>query len=163
MPIATLQADPDAPRPVNPAFEDPANWTTIAMRDDGTGGDAVAGDSIYSANVPGQINRSLVRYRITVADTFGASVRVPYADDESLNFAYYVYDGVPAYQGFSSEVLELSAGLQLDHAPGDMCQALAHSPGPCAGDQISQFLGGGENPAVRRELGRRDGLRRLRL
>ena len=151
VPIATLQSNPDAPRPVNPAFEDPANWTTIAMRDDGTNGDAVAGDSIYSANVPGQINRTLVRYRITVADTFGASVRVPYADDDSLNFAYYVYDGVPAYQGpsggFSSEVLNSLPVYSLITRSGDMCQALAHSPGPCAADQISQFLGGGENPA----------------
>ena len=87
-PHSTLLADPNGPRTPNPAYSDPANWAAVAMLDDGTGGDAVAGDEIYSATLPAQINRALVRYRITVADTPGASVRVPYEDDPSLNFAY---------------------------------------------------------------------------
>ncbi|MDP6544998.1 MAG: lamin tail domain-containing protein, partial [Phycisphaerae bacterium] len=92
-----LMADPDQPRAENPAFEDPANWTTVAMADNATGGDATAGDDIYTAVIPGRINRTLVRYRITVTDSFGQSARAPYSDDPSLNFAYYVYDGVPDY------------------------------------------------------------------
>lgn len=98
VPLAQLLADANTPRPPNPAFEDPANWTTIPMVDDGMGTDLEAGDDVYSALVPGQVNRSLVRYRITVRDTLGASVRVPYADDPSLNFAYFVYNGVPEYR-----------------------------------------------------------------
>ena len=94
---SVLLADPNGPRDENPAYNDPANWTTITMRDDGTEGDEVAGDSIYTATIPAQANRTLVRYRITVADALGESVRVPYADDPSLNFAYYVYDGVPDF------------------------------------------------------------------
>ena len=96
-PHSTLLSNPNGPRDPNPAYDDPANWTTLAMADDGTGGDAIAGDDVYSATVPAQVNRALVRYRITVEDTPGASVRVPYADDPSLNFAYYVYDGVPDF------------------------------------------------------------------
>src|SRR6185295_16488463 len=46
-----------------------------------------------------QQHRRLIRYRITVADTLGASVRVPYADDPQPNFAYFVYDGAPAWSG----------------------------------------------------------------
>lgn len=78
-----------------------ASWTTIAMQDDGQGGDAVAGDSIYTGTVPSavQIHRRLIRYRITVTDTLGASVRVPYADDPQPNFAYFVYDDLPAWTG----------------------------------------------------------------
>ena len=94
---AQVIANPSVPRPPNPAFEDPANWTALTMVDDGTAGDTSAGDGLFTAVIPGQINRTLVRYRITAADTGGTSVRVPYADDPSLNFAAFVYDGVPDY------------------------------------------------------------------
>jgi hypothetical protein len=74
-------------------------WTTLAMHDDGLNGDAVAGDSVYSAIIPAsvQVHRRLIRYRITAADALGASIRGPYADDPQPNFAYFVYDGVPDY------------------------------------------------------------------
>jgi hypothetical protein len=67
------------------------------MFDNGTNGDAVAADGIYAAVIPAQPHRTLVRYRISAADLPGTSIRVPYADDESLNFAYFVYNGVPDY------------------------------------------------------------------
>jgi len=110
LPHATLLANPGAPRPANPAFEDPANWTTIPMTDDGTGGDLTAGDGVYSATIPGQINRTLVRYRITASDSLGASVRVPYPDDKSLNFAAFVYNGVPPYRTTRASVHPEGAG-----------------------------------------------------
>ncbi len=85
----------------NPAYEDPANWTDLAMYDDGAGGDVYAGDDIYSVEMPAglQTHRRLIRYRITVEDAGGRSVRVPYNDDPQPNFAYFVYDGVPAWSG----------------------------------------------------------------
>jgi hypothetical protein len=84
--------------------KDPAystNWTPLAMVDDGTGGDAAAGDGIFSVSLPGdhQTHRRLVRYRIAAADTLGRSVQTPYADDGSPNFAYFCYNGVPAWTG----------------------------------------------------------------
>lgn len=94
---AQVTANPSVPRTPNPAFENPANWTTLEMLDNGSGGDVLANDAVYTAVLPGQLNRSLVRYRITAADTGGNSVQVPYADDASLNFAAYVYNGVPDY------------------------------------------------------------------
>lgn len=90
--------DPDPSRPRNPAFEDPANWTTLRMVDDGSSGDELAGDDTYTVTLPAQDNRTLVRYRLTVADAFGRSTNVPYSDDPSLNFACFVYDGVPGYE-----------------------------------------------------------------
>ncbi|WP_172992225.1 lamin tail domain-containing protein [Lacipirellula parvula] len=74
-------------------------WTIVTMTDDGLNGDAVAGDGVYSVTLPGslQVNRRLVRYRVTATDTLDASVRGPYADDPQPNFAYFVYDGVPNY------------------------------------------------------------------
>lgn len=83
------------------AYEMPANWIDLVMSDDGVNGDAVAGDLTWSVTVPPslQVHRRLVRYRITVEDGRRNVVRVPYADDEQPNFAYFVYDGVPAWTG----------------------------------------------------------------
>ena len=88
------------------AHEDAAyqtGWADLAMVDDGTGGDAAAGDDIYTVVIPGaiQTNRRLVRYRITATDASPAALSrtAPYAEDEAGNFAYYVYDGVPDWTG----------------------------------------------------------------
>ncbi|MFO8013188.1 MAG: lamin tail domain-containing protein, partial [Phycisphaerae bacterium] len=103
----------------DPRYDDPAYWTTVPMYDDGTHGDAEAGDADYTAVIPAavQTNRRLVRYRVTAADGLGASVTAPYADDPQPNFAYYVYAGAPAWTGsarpgtepaveYSSDLLE---------------------------------------------------------
>ncbi|MGJ8696892.1 MAG: lamin tail domain-containing protein [Verrucomicrobiaceae bacterium] len=85
----------------DPRFEDPSEWTSLPMSDDGNGGDALASDSIYSVTLPAalQTHRRLIRYRISVSDTPGAGIRVPYADDPQPNFAYFVYDGTPDWTG----------------------------------------------------------------
>lgn len=78
-----------------------AGWTTVAMFDDGTNGDVVAGDYVYTAVLPGalQVHRRLVRYKISFADALANAQSVPYADDEQPNFAYFTYAGVPAWTG----------------------------------------------------------------
>jgi hypothetical protein len=83
----------------DPAYQD--NWTAVTMNDTGVNGDEFAGDSIYSVELPAslQVHRRLIRYRITATDTTGSTVTVPYADDPQPNFAYFVYDGAPAWQG----------------------------------------------------------------
>lgn len=94
-PTGVLLARPDDPLQPNPVYQ--TNWISIPMNDSGTNGDAVAGDSIYTAVIPGNTNRTLVRYRIIATDMLGASVQVPYADDPALNFACFIYNGVPDY------------------------------------------------------------------
>jgi len=76
------------------------NWTNLAMNDSGQNGDALAGDSVYTAVLPGNLlnHRRLVRYRITATDGAGLNVLVPYPDDPQPNFALFCYDGVPAWQ-----------------------------------------------------------------
>ncbi|OHB74335.1 MAG: hypothetical protein A2Z25_24170, partial [Planctomycetes bacterium RBG_16_55_9] len=66
------------------------NWTNIAMGDDGLDGDAIAGDDVYSVQLPGsmQVHRRLIRYRITAEDRSGRGLLVPYVDDPQPNFAY---------------------------------------------------------------------------
>jgi hypothetical protein len=85
----------------DPAYTNAANWITLAMADNGNGGDLAAGDDLFTAQIPAavQTHRRLIRYRITVVDGQGRSVRVPYSDDPQPNFAYFVYDAVPVWQG----------------------------------------------------------------
>lgn len=86
---------------LDPAYTNAANWMKVSMNDEGKDGDAIAGDSIYTVTIPSTIqqHRRLIRYRITVTDNLGASVRVPYPEDPQPNFAYFVYDSVPPYSG----------------------------------------------------------------
>lgn len=83
------------------AYTASANWTAVAMVDDGTNGDATAGDAIYTARIPAavQAHRRLVRYRIRATDGGGQVTPAPCADDPVPNFAYFVYNGVPDWQG----------------------------------------------------------------
>ncbi len=77
------------------------NWTQITMHDDGLNGDTIAGDDTYSVQLQSslQIHRRLVRYRIIVTDSGGLGLMVPYIYDPQPNFAYFVYNGVPAWYG----------------------------------------------------------------
>ena len=104
VPLNDLKANGAAPKQRNPEFHSPANWITLAMTDDAAGADAVASDGFFTAVIPGQFNRTLIRYRITAADAAGEplSVTVPYSDDPSANFACWVYDGVPPYVATTS-------------------------------------------------------------
>ncbi len=51
--------------------------TNLAMVDDGTGGDAIAGDGIYSATIPGQPDGSLIAFHIQAVDNLGATNLFP--------------------------------------------------------------------------------------
>jgi hypothetical protein len=77
------------------------DWASISMRDDGMLGDAVAGDGIFTAQMPAsvQAHRRLIRYTIAASDFVGNTIRVPYNDDPSPNFAYFVYNGIPPWTG----------------------------------------------------------------
>ncbi len=77
------------------------NWVSLPMRDDGREGDLRAKDGVFTARVPSEVqrHRQLVRYRIRAIGHAGLEVRVPYPDDSVPNFAWFVYDGVPAWTG----------------------------------------------------------------
>lgn len=140
--LNSLNANPTLTNSLNPAFEAATNWIALAMHDDGLDGDAFAGDDVYSVLLPPQAHRSLVRYRITVTDSIGLSRRAPFEDDPSLNFAYFVYDGVPAYQGYSPEVLQSLPVYWLITRDADLAQCTAWNN---SADQLPQDLGGVRN------------------
>ena len=98
-------------------------WVSVEMHDDGLAGDAQAGDDVFTrANPRDPAGASQSR---SVSDRGDATVvggitTTPYSDDPQPNFAYFVYDGVPAWQG-------------------------AVQPGVTAGDRLSR--GGDAEPA----------------
>ena len=57
---------------------DPASaYTSVNMLDNGTGGDAVAGDGIYSATIPGAASGTLVAFYLQAVDSLGATNLFP--------------------------------------------------------------------------------------
>ena len=86
-------------RLLDPEYE--TGWVDVVMHDDGVDGDKIAADDIFTVRIPTTVqqHRRLIRYRIVVEDIKQHNIRVPYADDPQPNFAYFVYDGVPAWTG----------------------------------------------------------------
>jgi len=57
---------------------DPATtYSTSPMTDNGTGGDTIAGDGIYSATIPGQPGATLVAFYVQATDSRGATTTFP--------------------------------------------------------------------------------------
>lgn len=52
-------------------------FTDVVMRDDGSGGDAIANDGIYSAALPGQAAGTMVAFYLEARDTSGATSTFP--------------------------------------------------------------------------------------
>jgi len=77
-----------------PAYKN--NWVSMPMNDQGREGDTASGDGTFTVELPGSLqqHRRLVRYRVTVSDR----VVAPEPGDTQPNFAYFVYDGVPAWR-----------------------------------------------------------------
>ena len=53
------------------------SYTSVLMKDDGTGGDAIAGDGIFSATIPGQAANQVVAFYISATDSNSAASRFP--------------------------------------------------------------------------------------
>src|ERR1017187_1521014 len=57
---------------------DPAvSYAAVTMTDRGTGGDAIAGDGIFSATIPGQAANQVVAFYLTATDGLGATTQFP--------------------------------------------------------------------------------------
>ncbi len=71
--------DPDGVLSCNLYYRiDPATaYNSITMRDDGAGGDAVAGDGIFSATISGRAAGTLVAFYVSAMDAKGMTSRFP--------------------------------------------------------------------------------------
>jgi hypothetical protein len=72
-------SDPDGVQNLTLYYRlDPATtYTAVSMNDNGTGGDAIAGDGVYSATIPGQASNQIAAFYISAADSRGAATRFP--------------------------------------------------------------------------------------
>jgi regulation of enolase protein 1 (concanavalin A-like superfamily) len=80
---------------------DPATtYTAVPMLDNGTGGDAVPGDGVFSATIPGQAANQIVAFYISATDGLGAATRFPAiraGDNEPVRECVVMFgDGNPA-------------------------------------------------------------------
>jgi hypothetical protein len=78
--VVTAQAhDPDGIQSLTLYYRlDPAtNYTAVPMNDKGTNGDAIAGDGVFSAIIPGQAANQIAAFYISATDRLGAATRFP--------------------------------------------------------------------------------------
>jgi regulation of enolase protein 1 (concanavalin A-like superfamily) len=71
--------DPDGVQSVtlNYHYDGSTYYQTLPMLDDGSGGDGVAGDGVFSATIPGQYSGALIAFFVSTTDRRGASSRFP--------------------------------------------------------------------------------------
>jgi len=62
---------------LNYRIDPSTSYTSVPMKDDGTGGDAVANDGIFGATIPGQVARKVVAFYISATDSRLATTRFP--------------------------------------------------------------------------------------
>lgn len=98
------------------------NWISMPLRRDS------GGVGSYIADLPGalQKHRSLIRYRVVS----GERLIAPPAEDARGNFAYFVYDGVPAWKG----------AIHPTSADPKLSKVVGFSPELMAGVQIYHFI-----------------------
>ncbi len=77
--VTARVSDPDgvAAIKVNYRLDPATSYTDVTMVDDGTGGDAVAKDGIFSATIPGQTAGATIAFIVSATDTRGAGSRFP--------------------------------------------------------------------------------------
>ncbi|MBI3868012.1 MAG: lamin tail domain-containing protein [Verrucomicrobia bacterium] len=90
---------------------DPASTVVSApMRDDGTGGDAIARDGVFTATIPGQAAGARIAFTIVAQDSLGASTVFPvsYADNTPAREALIQFGETDPPGGFGAYHLWMS-------------------------------------------------------
>ncbi len=62
---------------LNYRIDPSTTYSAVSMKDDGTGGDAIAGDGLYSGTIPAQGSGSIAAFYISATDTKAVSTRFP--------------------------------------------------------------------------------------
>ncbi len=66
---------------VNWRLDPAATYNSVSMVDDGTGGDVIAGDGIYTGRIPGQVSGALVAFYIEATDNFPTGANSSFPND----------------------------------------------------------------------------------
>jgi len=101
--VVTAQAhDPNGVQNLTLNYRiDPATtYLSVPMKDDGTGGDAIAGDGVFSATIPGHAANQIVAFYISATDSNSVVTRFPAiraGDNEPVRECVVMFgDGNPA-------------------------------------------------------------------
>ncbi len=70
---------------LNYRLDPDTNYSSVPFVDDGTAGDAVPSDGIYSATIPGQAVNVMVAFQVVATDTLGAAQTFPLQDPSYKN------------------------------------------------------------------------------
>lgn len=86
------------------------NYFSMLMKDDGAGGDQVAGDGIYSATIPGQSSNTMAAFYVVASDSFAAASRFPslLTDNSPVRECLVLFGDVSAGGSFGSYHLWLT-------------------------------------------------------
>jgi len=109
--VTTRVSDPDGVQSVTLRYRvDPdATLLNAAMVDDGTGGDALAGDGVYTALIPGQSAGKLVAFRIEATDGFAPAATTQFPSDAPIRECLVRVGEAPPTGGFGTYRLWLTA------------------------------------------------------
>lgn len=104
--------DPDGVQTfvLNYRIDPSTSFTSVPMRDDGTGGDAIPGDGIYSATIPGKPSRTMVAFYLSAEDSRLASSKFPsvLADNSPARECLVMFGDAVSRGGFGTYHLWLS-------------------------------------------------------
>ena len=109
--VTARVTDPDGIAAVTLRYRlDPAtNYEQLAMVDDGIGGDAAAGDGIYSAMIPGQPAGKLVAFHVEALDRSGSPARTLFPGDAPAHECLVRFGDAIVNSGFGSYRMWLTA------------------------------------------------------
>ena len=109
------------------------NWTAISMLDNGMGADSTANNGVFTATIPGSVNkhRRLVRYRIHAFNNAGYDEYFPDQNHNESNYAYFVYDGSADFQGYSFDDLDTLPSISLISSVADVNKYIESSTYTC--------------------------------
>jgi len=101
--LVTAKAhDPDGLASVSLKYRNdtdaPATVLTVAMNDSGTGGDARAGDGVYSAEMPGHANNRTVAFHVEATDAHGTPAVNRFPEDAPTRECLVMFGQTP-YDG----------------------------------------------------------------
>ena len=109
-------------------YDPGTSYTAVAMRDDGGGGDAVAGDKVYSGTIPGAAAGTLVAYYVQATDQYGPAATTYYPSDAPareclVRFGEDVPGGnMPVYRMWMTQATfdAWTGRLKLDNTPNSV-------------------------------------------
>ncbi len=109
--VVTVRADdPDGLSLVQLKYRiDPTlTFSTLTMSDGGTGGDAVAGDGIFSATIPGQAANTLVAFYVEATDGFASAAATKFPSDAPVRECLVRFGETQPFGSFGSYRLWLT-------------------------------------------------------